>query len=118
MNFKHIPLLNTETIDQIKSFSTDNSMIVELFTSFIDDSDILVKKIHSHTKNLDEDLQSQVHTLKGVAGTIGASRLHEICKLFDNNLRQGNNDLNIELADKLEDCYSELKSYIINTYLH
>lgn len=119
MNFEEHPQLNTETIDQIRSFSDDDSIIVDLFTSFIEDSENLINNIGSLVKenNNNDKLKVAVHTLKGLAGTIGASRLHEICKVLDANLKNDNGSQNEELSDQFFSCFGDLKQHIEQTYL-
>lgn len=119
MNYDDVTLLDTTTIDQIKAFSHDNSMIVELFNSFTDDASSLISNIRNTTKDYpgSMDVKGDVHSLKGVAGTIGASRLHEICKTIDAKLKNEDIDGLAPLYDLMSNCYDELEDHIKANYL-
>jgi HPt (histidine-containing phosphotransfer) domain-containing protein len=110
--------LNNLTIDTILELADgDDSVLSELFSSFLKDAKELSEEINSAVYNLDwEKLQFKVHTLKGLSGTIGASSLFKICKTLNNDLKNGNKVTAIDLANSLVIEYKELADYIRTNY--
>mgnify|MGYP001201396538 CR=1 FL=1 len=110
--------LNKHTIEMILELADgDNSVLLELFTSFLKDAKELSEEINNAVYNLDwEQLQFKVHTLKGLSGTIGAGPLFEICKTFNNDLINGNKITAASLANSLTIEYKELVDYIRTNY--
>jgi HPt (histidine-containing phosphotransfer) domain-containing protein len=110
--------LNKQTVDMILELADgDNSVLLEIFSSFLKDAKELSEEINSAVSNLDwETLQFKVHTLKGLSGTIGAKPLFEICKNLNNDLKNGNKMTAIGLANSLVIEYKELADYIRTNY--
>lgn len=120
MDFSQHPLLDTTIIDQIRSFSEDDSMIIELFDSFTNDCKEMMSKINSivSTNPSSMEVKGEVHSMKGVAGTIGAIRLHEIFKAIDAKLKLEETDGLGEHYQAMNECYNELNTHINETYLN
>jgi CheY-like chemotaxis protein len=84
-----VPVLNLTVIEKIKALSRNNeAYLKQLFTSFDSDmAQLLAQASASLSANDLPGLASAVHTLKGLAGTIGASQLHELAKIFDHEIK-------------------------------
>ena len=83
-------LLNLTTIDKIKGLAKGNqSLMDKLFASFINDVEVLLGKIDEALGQQDtQNVKSALHTLKGLAGTIGAARLSELAKAMEQCIEQ------------------------------
>ena len=110
--------LDKETIDEILDLADgEEGVLTELLQSFLKDARELSKEINNAVHNLDwEKLQFNVHTLKGLAGTIGAIPLFEVCKVLNNDLKTGNTMTAGSLANSVSTKYEELIEYIKSNY--
>jgi CheY-like chemotaxis protein len=79
------PLLNLQVIDRIKALAKHNrAMIDNLFGSFGADVEQLLATIGTAMGEQDpKAVAVALHTLKGLAGTIGATGLHEASKALE-----------------------------------
>lgn len=94
-------LINTNTIEKIKTLAKNNQKyLASLYQSFKEDVENLIeeaqKSVHSQDK---AQLARHIHTLKGLAGTIGASALHKSISEFYIKLK--NNELENETQENL-----------------
>ncbi len=83
--FENYPFLNSTTFAMLKKSTAGKpEFLVELFQSFIDDSKELMLELDNckAEKNL-ESYYTSVHTLKGLCGTIGCTRMFEVLKTMD-----------------------------------
>lgn len=87
-----LDILNQNTLNEIKTISgNDTQMVNELYQSFIDDSKSLIKKAQKALQKNDLNLMNKsIHTLKGLSGTVGASRIFEISKTINYQLSTSN----------------------------
>lgn len=110
--------LNKETIDGILELAGgEDFILVELFQSFLEDAKELSEGIKSAADNSDwEKLQFDVHTLKGLCGTIGATPLFEVCKVLNDDLKSGNMSTAVTLADECVVKYEDLVEHISSNY--
>ena len=116
-DFKMDPL-NKETIDELLNLTGgDESVLIELFESFIADGKQLSGgiKTAADSSNL-EKLKFDVHTLKGLCGTIGANSLFEVCKLLNDDIIVGKYDEIVPLANEVVRNYEDLVIYILSNY--
>ncbi len=83
--FDQYPVINPSTLAMLKKNTASTPFILtELFHSFIDDAGELITEIKSATSSGNNDsFYMSVHTLKGLCGTIGCSRLFEVLKVMD-----------------------------------
>lgn len=111
-------LLNKKTIDSILELTGGEDVIlVELFQSFLKDAKELSEGIKFAADCSDwEKLRFDVHTLKGLCGTIGAMSLLEVCSVLDDNLKIGNTKSASELANQAVMIYKELVEHITINY--
>lgn len=110
--------LNKETIDGILDLAGgEDFILVELFESFLDDAKELSGGILNSASASDwEKLQFDVHTLKGLSATIGATPLFEVCKVMNDDLKTGNEEKAKFLAEEVVEKYKELVVYITSNY--
>ena len=118
-NFEEYPLINEDTLKTINEQSGgDADFLIMLFESFISDSDELISDIETaNSTNNYKLMKEAIHSLKGLAGTIGASRLHEITKLMDKNLKNENIADATKFIPQVNSVYKEFKKHITETYL-
>lgn len=110
-----LPVLNESTFSNLrKQTQTQPELLKEIFSSFFEDVNEMIAGLKTAAEQKDyQNYTSTLHTLKGLAGTIGASRLHEVTNLLYSKAR--NNDFSdaangvpllhqciIELKDELE----------------
>lgn len=110
--------LNKETIDGILELAGgEDFILVELFQSFLEDTQELSEAIRKSTDAKDwEKLKFDVHTLKGLCGTIGATPLFEVCKVLNDDLKDGNLLSAKNLAKRVREEYEILVEYITTQY--
>ena len=110
--------LNKETIETILDLANgDDCVLLELLQSFLKDAKELSEEINSAAHNLDwEKLQFNVHTLKGLSGTIGAKPIFDVCKVLNDDLKKGNKMTAVSLANLVSIKYKELVKYIKSNY--
>lgn len=89
--FEQYPFLNPTTFAMLKkSTASKPEFLAELFQSFIDDSEELLLELDKCTiEKQFEAYYTAIHTLKGLCGTIGCTRMFEVLKTMD-KLNKGN----------------------------
>ena len=63
-----------------------------------------------------KQLMFDVHTLKGLCGTIGAIPLYEVCKVLNDDLKSDNMSTSLDLANETILKYDDLVEYITSNY--
>lgn len=81
----NFPQINPKTLENLRRSTANNpAMLKEIFQSFIEDSEDLMQEINDAlNSNNNQMYASAVHSLKGLSGTIGCTRMFEILKLMD-----------------------------------
>jgi HPt (histidine-containing phosphotransfer) domain-containing protein len=103
------PILNPSTLAMLRR-STINKpeFLKELFQSFMDDSRELIDELG---KNLGDDqfenYYTSVHTLKGLCGTIGCTRMFEVLKTMDSLNKEKNFQESKSFLNALENTYAD-----------
>ena len=112
------PLLKKETIGSIRLLAGGNEHVIEeLFQSFLKESKELLLDIRQAVDTEDwQKLQFDVHALKGLCGTIGASALFEVCKILNDDLKQSNLSSADELTNEALGIYEDLVVFIAKNY--
>jgi PAS domain S-box-containing protein len=105
----HNSMVNKEVLERIKGLAKNNQAYLRnLYLSFKDDLDVLFKESHEFiSSQQNEALVKNIHTIKGLAGTIGATQLHEITTTFYAQLKEGNFQYANTQLQNMEKCYSE-----------
>lgn len=77
-------IINIDIIQNLLDSVGDNTLLMPLFESFQTDSQQLIAAIQQNWKEEDyENFKKNVHTLKGLCGTVGASQMYENCKSIE-----------------------------------
>jgi len=113
--WNQFPILNPTTLAMLRR-STINKpeFLSELFQSFIDDSRELIDELEKNIEeNEFEKYYTAVHTLKGLCGTIGCTRMFEVLKTMDSLNKEKNFQKSGAFLIELENTYTETL-FIIN----
>ena len=105
------PTINKTVIDKILQLAKGNKAYINtIFESFHNDMENLLGSSAEAIQQQDyQTLTKNIHTMKGLCGTIGASQLHQLTSVFYAQLKANQYDqLNEHLA-RLEQAYQDLK---------
>ena len=94
--------IDIEIVNELQNMMGDEYK--GLVDAFIDRSTVLINNIKSNRDDL-EKLISDVHSLKGSGGTMGAKKLFSICEGFESTLRDGENS---SLDEMIQSIANEL----------
>ncbi len=110
-DLKVVPVLNPDTFSGLqKQAQSHPGLLQEIFDSFFEDARELSGNLETADAARDEKSYLEaLHTLKGLAGTIGASRLHELTGFLYSQAR--NNDLSdaSKALPVIKECIMELE---------
>lgn len=108
------PVIDPETYKTILKQARQNQELVDqLYLSFIEDGDDLIKSIHTAVKEGELLLfKSSNHALKGLSGTIGASKLFRQTTLTDKLLKEENFQEAMLDVPTISELYQEVRDYI------
>lgn len=114
--FEQYPFLNPTTLAMlIKSTAANPALLTDLFHSFIDDSEELLRELDKSSEERDFDsFYTAIHTLKGLCGTIGCSRMFEVLKIMDGLNKDKDFENSNSYLVKLKTVFAET-SNAINT---
>ena len=118
MAFEDYPLVSEEVVNSLIEMAGDDSLVKELFGSYLNDLEDLVAKCNDHfsTSNY-EGLKSDIHALKGVSGTIGCERMHQVCTSINNDVKSGVFDNLASFMQDFNGTSVELKALIQEKYV-
>lgn len=111
-NYEQFPALDKGVIQTILQHAKgDKEIIDELLNSFYEDVNELIGQIELNLQsdNVDE-LRIAVHSLAGLAGTIGGVKLKEMARDTENSIKSGNIDQAKEMAVFLKPAFEEFKA--------
>jgi CheY-like chemotaxis protein len=102
-------LLNQTSIDKILSLVKHNKVKFEVLTSsFYADMEALIASAkEAQQQENHKQLVSDIHTIKGVTGTIGTAALYEETKFFYAQLKENNFDKAEKSLQIIESLYQE-----------
>ncbi len=108
-NINNNNMVNQEVLERIKVLAKNNQAYLRnLYLSFKDDLDTLFKETYELiSSQQNEALVKNIHTIKGLTGTIGATKLHEITTSFYTQLKEGNFENAHAQVQDMEKCYLE-----------
>lgn len=103
----HIPVIDREIVDQLKAIG-GKDLVVSVYGDFVMESGELIKEaLVAFAENNIPVVKSNLHTLKGSAGTVGVMRVAEIAREAEGRLKENDTStLAIELP-KLEKAFEE-----------
>jgi HPt (histidine-containing phosphotransfer) domain-containing protein len=119
--FNEHHFINPTTLAMLRKNTANNpEFLTELYQCFIDDSQELITELnHTATQNNHDDYFAAVHTLKGLSGTIGCSRMFEILKVMDSLNKEKNFNHSVSYLPQLEMAFSDtsdaIREQILNT---
>ncbi len=91
-NSSETELINKNVINQLRKYA-DNETIKSFFEEFEIEAKTLITESINATKTSDiPKILSNLHTLKGNAGTLGVNSLEKIAKSIENDLRNENQE--------------------------
>jgi HPt (histidine-containing phosphotransfer) domain-containing protein len=108
------PILNPTTFEMLKKNTmNDPSFLVDLFQSFIDDSNELLEELQrTAEENQVIEYFNAVHTFKGLCGTIGCSRMFELLKIMDTLNKQNEFSQSRQHLDQLQLVFNDTREVI------
>ena len=113
-----LPILKTEILDSLQAMGSED-VLKSLFKSFLKDANELVGEINNHLKNKNyQELRKSNHTINGLSGTIGASKMNKICIDISKAIKEERfSDLD-EIVANLNQINLELINHINTTVLN
>lgn len=112
--FEQYPPLNPSTFAMLQKNTMQNpAFLAELFESFISDTqELMVELQRSAEQDNFEEYYTAVHTLKGLSGTIGCSRMFEVLKVMDSLNKEKNFNQSRSYLQQLSDVFSDTREAI------
>jgi len=85
------PVLDRSVLEELRQFSDqEQDLVQELVTIFLADSPMQLLALQDALRDSNwAEVERRSHRLKGSAGSIGATRLREICEQLERYARQG-----------------------------
>ncbi len=82
-----LPILDPATLEQLQELidGTDTSFLTDLFESYLSTAKDNIELLRGEVDQ--EVLRRAAHTLKGSSLNVGASRVADLCKRLENQLR-------------------------------
>ena len=96
-----------DTIAALNRFAGDSGMYERFLMKFLKDQSFYNAGCAVKSEDWD-DMFRQVHTLKGVTGNLGLSRMYDICTEIVASLRAKNYKEAAELYKNLETAYNKI----------
>ena len=116
---------NVVLIEQITKLAKNNQkFLTDLFASFIKDAQTIQKSLQKNFQNNPTQFCKDLHTLKGLTGTIGAKNLHTACIEIYEKCKNNLDDVSIEqlsallfiLEETIREAYQIEKKFVENSY--
>ena len=106
-----VPILNNQTTHSIiMQANGDESIVYEIFESFVYDVQNMINQINLAVKNSDfKQFKLMSHTIKGLSATIGATQLHIVSKEIDLLLKEDKKEEAIGYIPLLTEVYNNCK---------
>lgn len=95
----------------IERFGNNLDMYIKFLNKFCDDKNFI--GLQESVKNKDfENMLIHVHTLKGITGNMGLTKLYNICSDMTNQLRADDGEQAMALSVDLEEEYANITQAI------
>lgn len=107
-----IPTLNMDQLDELRSYGGNDgdAILVELAETFMQGAkERLIAMDAAFEQDDRHELGRSAHTLKGSAGTLGAQRLEDLCRVLEENARMGVFPEDREPLDRIRDEVEEVR---------
>jgi HPt (histidine-containing phosphotransfer) domain-containing protein len=111
---EYYPLINPANLEKLqKSTASNPEYLLDIFRSFIDDTSELMEEIQTSLAERNfSGYYSAVHSLKGLAGTIGFSRMFFLLKVMDAHNKEEHFDQSATYLPLLKTLFNEIKDYL------
>lgn len=118
-DFDKFPVFDENSAEKFQSLTESQpDILIGIMQSFIEESKMLLDNIEDAIQNSQMDkFCENIHTFKGLLGTIGALRLFEILKCIDQENKEGNFNIASEYFTLLKSNYDELEEVIKTKFL-
>lgn len=101
-----LPVLDREIIDQLSGIG-GKDLVLSVFEDFVTESDELVAgAVEAYAKGDIPTVKSNLHTLKGSAGTVGVSQVAEIARAAEWRLKSDDTSTLSQALPELERAYA------------
>jgi len=114
IQLQNLPLINPSNLEKLRNSTINNpEYLVEIFESFLEDSKELLHNIEicNATSNYKLYFES-VHSLKGLAGTLGFSQLFALLKAMDAHNKENSIDESIKFIPLLKELLLNIEDFI------
>lgn len=113
-SFEQYPMLNDKNIEQLQSLTKHHpDSLKDIINSLLEEAPVLLKNVEDAlNKKQFEKIQRDIHSLKGIFATFGATRLFEISRYMDDNNKHENFDVTIKLYPILKTNYYKLEEIL------
>lgn len=104
------PQINADSLGKlVKSTASNPQLLKDIFISYIDDSRELIEEMKtSIDENTPDHYFAAVHSLKGLAGTIGCTRMFQLLKHMDACKYENQFGLSTAYVKLLSEIFEEL----------
>lgn len=100
-------LINEAVVNRIKKLAKNNqAYLISLYESFKNDMESMLHESITHHEN-QEILVRNIHTIKGLSGTIGASYLHEYTTAYYTKIKEGDFSDTLQHLQSMETHFLE-----------
>jgi PAS domain S-box-containing protein len=104
------PVINREIVEQLKKFG-GVELLASVFEDFEHETAQLLEESNKYLKNKEYNkILSNLHTLKGSAGTIGADRIANLSKDAESKLKNNNSDHVAADLQSLQSLFEEFQN--------
>jgi len=106
-------ILDYPTLENLKMLTDDNSFVPTLISGYLTDSKKQISQMESTVSNKQYDLfRELLHAMKGSSGSIGALKLHSLCK--DDKKLYSDDIEYIQTLRKVSDIFSETENCLLD----
>ena len=119
IQLQNLPLINPSNLEKLRNSTINNpEYLVEIFESFLDDSKELLQSIEDSaaTSNFSEYFTS-VHSLKGLAGTLGFSKLFCALKAMDSHNKEKSFGTSVNYIPLLKTLLLNIEEYLQSEFI-
>ena len=109
------PVLDPEVIESLRELTPpgEPDVLKEVLQLFLDDVPTRIGRLRAAWQAADTaEVHRTAHSLKGSSGNIGATQLHDICRLLDEQGRAGDLSQMQALVASLEVEYARVEAEI------
>ena len=103
-------IINLEVVNQLKQF-TGNNLLINIYDDFTKETQIQIENCkNSIRKNNYQEILTNLHTLKGNAGTLGITEMTSISSDIETKLKNNEDSTLVEDMHSLETAFTKFKN--------